>query len=52
MAASAQQKTGRLKVEAFFLEYDGARSGGFAPLRFVPPGNLVVLLSRPRRPGR
>ncbi|MGH3510571.1 MAG: hypothetical protein ACRDPI_10130, partial [Nocardioidaceae bacterium] len=25
------------------LEYDDARSGGFEPLRFVPPGKQVVL---------
>jgi 5-methyltetrahydropteroyltriglutamate--homocysteine methyltransferase len=32
-----------LAVDGFFLEYDDARSGGFAPLRFVPPGKAVVL---------
>jgi 5-methyltetrahydropteroyltriglutamate--homocysteine methyltransferase len=32
-----------LKVDAYFLEYDDARSGGFAPLRFVPKGKQVVL---------
>jgi 5-methyltetrahydropteroyltriglutamate--homocysteine methyltransferase len=32
-----------LAVDGFFLEYDDPRSGGFAPLRFVPPGKLVVL---------
>jgi 5-methyltetrahydropteroyltriglutamate--homocysteine methyltransferase len=32
-----------LGVDGFFLEYDDARSGGFEPLRFVPPGKLVVL---------
>jgi 5-methyltetrahydropteroyltriglutamate--homocysteine methyltransferase len=32
-----------LAVDGFFLEYDDARSGGFAPLRFVPPGKMVVL---------
>jgi 5-methyltetrahydropteroyltriglutamate--homocysteine methyltransferase len=30
-------------VDGFFLEYDDARSGGFEPLRFVPPGKMVVL---------
>jgi len=25
------------------LEYDTGQAGGFAPLRFVPPGRLVVL---------
>jgi 5-methyltetrahydropteroyltriglutamate--homocysteine methyltransferase len=32
-----------LEVDGFFLEYDDARSGGFAPLRFVPKGKVVVL---------
>jgi 5-methyltetrahydropteroyltriglutamate--homocysteine methyltransferase len=32
-----------LAVDGFFLEYDDERSGGFAPLRFVPPGKQVVL---------
>jgi methionine synthase II (cobalamin-independent) len=32
-----------LAVDGFFLEYDDARSGGFEPLRFVPPGKRVVL---------
>jgi len=32
-----------LQVDAFFLEYDDDRSGGFEPLRFVPPGKRVVL---------
>jgi 5-methyltetrahydropteroyltriglutamate--homocysteine methyltransferase len=32
-----------LDVDGFFLEYDDERSGGFEPLRFVPPGKLVVL---------
>ncbi|WP_157442031.1 5-methyltetrahydropteroyltriglutamate--homocysteine S-methyltransferase [Actinoplanes awajinensis] len=32
-----------LAVDGFFLEYDDDRSGGFAPLRFVPPGKRVVL---------
>jgi 5-methyltetrahydropteroyltriglutamate--homocysteine methyltransferase len=32
-----------LRVDGFFLEYDDARSGGFEPLRFVPPGKYVVL---------
>jgi 5-methyltetrahydropteroyltriglutamate--homocysteine methyltransferase len=33
----------QLEVDGFFLEYDDDRSGGFAPLRFVPPGKQVVL---------
>ncbi len=32
-----------LDVDGFFMEWDDARSGGFAPLRFVPKGKLVVL---------
>jgi 5-methyltetrahydropteroyltriglutamate--homocysteine methyltransferase len=32
-----------LDVDGFFLEYDDERSGGFEPLRFVPPGKYVVL---------
>jgi 5-methyltetrahydropteroyltriglutamate--homocysteine methyltransferase len=32
-----------LNVNGFFLEYDDERSGGFAPLRFVPKGKMVVL---------
>jgi 5-methyltetrahydropteroyltriglutamate--homocysteine methyltransferase len=32
-----------LDVDGFFLEFDDARSGGFAPLRFVPKGKQVVL---------
>jgi 5-methyltetrahydropteroyltriglutamate--homocysteine methyltransferase len=32
-----------LGVDGFFLEFDDERSGGFAPLRFVPPGKQVVL---------
>ncbi|HTY71810.1 MAG TPA: 5-methyltetrahydropteroyltriglutamate--homocysteine S-methyltransferase [Actinomycetes bacterium] len=33
----------QLAVDGFFLEFDDARSGGFEPLRFVPPGKQVVL---------
>ncbi|MBO0743901.1 MAG: 5-methyltetrahydropteroyltriglutamate--homocysteine S-methyltransferase [Candidatus Dormibacteraeota bacterium] len=32
-----------LNVDGFFLEYDDERSGSFEPLRFVPPGKVVVL---------
>jgi methionine synthase II (cobalamin-independent) len=39
----AEALFGDLQVDGFFLEYDDARSGGFEPLRFVPPGKLVVL---------
>ena len=34
----AEALFGELAVDGFFLEYDDARSGGFAPLRFVPQG--------------
>lgn len=30
-------------VDAFFLEFDDNRSGGFEPLRYVPDGTKVVL---------
>jgi 5-methyltetrahydropteroyltriglutamate--homocysteine methyltransferase len=30
-------------VDAYFLEYDSPRAGGFEPLRFVPKGKIVVL---------
>ncbi|MDA0564087.1 5-methyltetrahydropteroyltriglutamate--homocysteine S-methyltransferase [Streptomonospora sp. S1-112] len=39
----AEELFGTLGVDGFFLEFDDARSGGFAPLRFVPPGKQVVL---------
>jgi 5-methyltetrahydropteroyltriglutamate--homocysteine methyltransferase len=39
----AEALFGQLDVDGFFLEYDDARSGGFEPLRFVPPGKQVVL---------
>ena len=32
-----------LDVDGYFLEYDDARSGDFAPLRHVPKGKVVVL---------
>jgi 5-methyltetrahydropteroyltriglutamate--homocysteine methyltransferase len=34
---------GQVNVDAFFLEYDDERSGGFGPLRFVPNNKHVVL---------
>jgi 5-methyltetrahydropteroyltriglutamate--homocysteine methyltransferase len=30
-------------VDGYFMEFDDERSGGFAPLRFVPKGKYVVL---------
>jgi 5-methyltetrahydropteroyltriglutamate--homocysteine methyltransferase len=39
----AEALFGELQVDAFFMEFDDARSGGFEPLRFVPKGKIVVL---------
>ena len=39
----AEAVFGGLEVDGYFLEYDDERSGSFEPLRFVPPGKIVVL---------
>jgi 5-methyltetrahydropteroyltriglutamate--homocysteine methyltransferase len=39
----AETAFARLAVDGFFLEYDDERSGGFEPLRHIPPGKRVVL---------
>jgi 5-methyltetrahydropteroyltriglutamate--homocysteine methyltransferase len=39
----AEALFGELNVDGYFMEYDDERSGGFEPLRFVPPGKPVVL---------
>jgi 5-methyltetrahydropteroyltriglutamate--homocysteine methyltransferase len=39
----AEALFGELGVDGFFMEWDDARSGGFEPLRYVPPGKTVVL---------
>ena len=39
----AERLFGSLDVDRFLLEFDDARSGGFAPLRWVPAGKTVVL---------
>lgn len=39
----AEVVLGSLDYDTFYLEYDDARSGGFAPLRFLPVGKRVVL---------
>jgi 5-methyltetrahydropteroyltriglutamate--homocysteine methyltransferase len=39
----AEQVFSELEVDGFFAEFDDERSGGFAPLRFVPKGRRVVL---------
>jgi methionine synthase II (cobalamin-independent) len=41
--AIAEKLFGSLDVDRFLLEYDDARSGTFAPLRFIPRGKMVVL---------
>ncbi len=41
--AVAETLFNEIDVDAFFLEYDDSRSGGFEPLRFVPKNKLVVL---------
>jgi methionine synthase II (cobalamin-independent) len=41
--AIAEKLFGSLQVDRFLLEYDTERSGGFEPLRLVPPGKIVVL---------
>jgi 5-methyltetrahydropteroyltriglutamate--homocysteine methyltransferase len=41
--AIAEKLFSRLEVDRFLLEYDTERSGGFEPLRLVPPGKDVVL---------
>jgi 5-methyltetrahydropteroyltriglutamate--homocysteine methyltransferase len=39
----AEALFGELAVDGFFCEFDDARSGSFAPLRYVPEGKMVVL---------
>jgi len=39
----AEPMFNEMKVDSYFLEYDNARTGTFAPLRFVPKGKFVVL---------
>lgn len=39
----AEQLFGSLNTDHFLLEYDDDRSGDFAPLRFMPAGQRVVL---------
>jgi 5-methyltetrahydropteroyltriglutamate--homocysteine methyltransferase len=34
----------RINADAYFMEYDSDRAGGFEPLRFVPRGHKVVVL--------
>jgi 5-methyltetrahydropteroyltriglutamate--homocysteine methyltransferase len=39
----AEAVLGGIGVDAFFLEYDDQRSGGFEPLRYLPGDKTVVL---------
>jgi len=39
----AERVFNEIKVDAFFLEYDSPRAGGFEPLRFMPRDKVVVL---------
>jgi len=39
----AERTFNTLQADAFFLEYDSERAGGFEPLRFMPKGKRVVL---------
>jgi 5-methyltetrahydropteroyltriglutamate--homocysteine methyltransferase len=41
--AIAERLFSELPYQRFLLEYDSPRAGGFAPLRFVPKGKIVVL---------
>jgi 5-methyltetrahydropteroyltriglutamate--homocysteine methyltransferase len=34
----------RINADAYFMEYDTERAGGFEPLRFVPRGKKIVVL--------
>lgn len=40
----AETLFGGVNVDAFFLEYDNERAGGFEPLRFIRPGQQQVIL--------
>lgn len=41
--AIADRLLSQVDVDGFFMEYDDERSGGFAPLRFLPKGKFAVL---------
>ena len=40
----AEMLFNRINVDAYFMEWDNDRSGGFEPLRFVPRGPKIVVL--------
>ena len=52
----AEIMLGELNYDAYFLEYDSARAGGFEPLRFLPKGKKIVVLglvtTKSRRAGK
>lgn len=39
----AEAVLGSTSVDAFFMEYDSDRAGGFGPLRYLPDNKIVVL---------
>jgi 5-methyltetrahydropteroyltriglutamate--homocysteine methyltransferase len=39
----AEALLAEMNLDAYFMEYDDARSGDFRPLRFLKPGKTVVL---------
>lgn len=39
----AEALLSEMHLDAYFMEYDDDRSGDFRPLRFLPPGKIVVL---------
>ena len=39
----AEKSFTKLEVDAFFLEFDSERAGGFEPLRYIPKGKRVVI---------
>ena len=41
--AAALASFNEIDIDAYFMEYDSDRAGGFEPLRFVPKGKTVVL---------
>ena len=41
--AIAERLFSEMPHQSFLLDYDSPRAGGFAPLRFVPKGKVVVL---------
>jgi 5-methyltetrahydropteroyltriglutamate--homocysteine methyltransferase len=39
----AEALLSQMNIDAYFLEYDDERSGGFAPLRYLQKGKIAVL---------